>query len=735
MHLLKTKRLYVSMALLIVFLVAVWQVVPAIMSHKAQATLYRKTNATTPIKHIVIVMMENHSFDNMFGLFPGVNGFVEHPASNPIYEDFDHSGGATKAAINGGKMDKFPLRSYVQYTGSDLPVSWAYAKQFGLSDNFFSSASTSSAPNHMEMVAAQTGGLDVTNSQNGCKSTQNTQVHSKDAQTGSEYWAYPCYSISSLPQVLDANKISWRYYASTPVWNSPLLLNSVAKSTSDVPNSAQFITDVQSGNMAQVSWITPPGGDATGHPPVPMQGGENFIAQQVNAVMNSQYWKDTAIFVSWDEWGGFYDHVTPPQPDHVGLGLRVPLLVISPYAKAGYISHTQGEFSSFIKFTEENFNLPSLGQRDALPSTSDLMDFFDFSQIPQPPMTVPLLNYIQPLRVPTYGTGAPITSVRSSLTPDIGGPATTFKYDIYYTLPITPTVHNVNIDGVSYPMKSIGQLKNKNVVYEYTTPLGVGKHNFSFTFSTDTTGSTFTLPYNGVPFSGPEVDPFNLTGLSVNPAVALPSTPIKYSAMYQSPTNTAPTLAKVDIDGIGYDLQPNGTNYSKGVKYSYTTNLTVGHHYFRFRFDDGSGVRIYEGYENPTVAPLILTNESVNPTSGNATTVFTFQETYTDSTGQAPITSDVYVDNVAYPMTYVSGSYSTGALYQVSTKLPVGNHSFAFVFGDSNSNWADPFYPVFYAGPNVGANAQAVPQGTLIYPSHDSNPDISTQGDTGDADG
>jgi hypothetical protein len=210
---------------------------------------------------------------------------------------------------------------------------------------------------------------------------------------------------------------------------------------------------------------------------------------------------------------------------------------------------------------------------------------------------------------------------------------------------------------------------------------------------------------------------------SLSAGVVLPNQPITYSATYISPTNTPPTLTKVDIDGVPYTMvSSGGTNYRKGVKYTYTTTLSVGTHWYRFRFDDGSGVAIYEGDAAPQVPSLLLTQSSVSPATGTASTVFTFQATYTDAAGNPPTQANLYVDQVAYPMTYVSGSYSTGALYQVQTTLPVSaKHQFYYVFADSSQGaWAYPFSPGYFVGPNnTGSNVQSPKTGTLITPDID----------------
>ncbi len=313
--------------------------------------------------------------------------------------------------------------------------------------------------------------------------------------------------------------------------------------------------------MAQVSYITPAAEGLTDHPPAPLEGGENFVTGIVNSIMNSSYWSDTAIFLSWDDWGGFYDHVVPPVVDNVGLGPRVPLIVISPYAKPAYISHVQGEFASFSKFIEEDFNLPSLGQRDALSTTSDLMDFFDFNQSPLPPMTQPLINYSKALKVPTLNAGG--KTYAGAVTPNQGGPDTSFSFDIIYTLKQAPTIHNVTIDGVDYPMTVVAQTKD-GPLYQYVTklPVGIGTHSFTFTFS-DGPNSTVTIPFNNVPMPGPDVYPFSLKD-GLHPYDALKNQLVTFKITYVSSTDTAPTVTEVEIDDVIYQMtSTGGTNYKQ----------------------------------------------------------------------------------------------------------------------------------------------------------------------------
>jgi phospholipase C len=701
-------RLLVVFAFLGVLGVGFWRAVPLLASHKALAS------SSTPIQHVVYIMMENHTFDNFFGQFPGANGdnSLAHE-TDPLPSDYNHGSSTANAYIDGGKMDKFESHSMYQYTQSDIPNYWSYAQHFGLGDNFFTSYPTSSTPNHIAMVAAQTGGIYETTTQTGCDSQKNDIVHA-ESNSGQQYWTYPCENIQSLPNLLDNAGLSWRYYVDVPIWDTPRMLQPLHGSPNDV-HVSQFITDVKSGNLANVSWLTPTG-VSTDHPPSMLEPAQNFVTAEVNAIMNSSYWNNTAIFLTWDDFGGLYDHVAPPQIDTLGLGPRVPLIVISPYAKQGYISHQVSEFSSFVKFAETNWGLPNLGKRDALTSIGDLTDYFDFNQNPQSPLILNPIPYSYTLFVPSQGIGS---NIKGTLSPIIGGASTMYQYSVMYSLTDTPAVHDITIDGVNHPMNAIKWYNGFGELYQYSTKLGVGNHNFSFTFSDSTTGGTVTLPHNSVPFPGPEVHPFTLNALTspVKPSPGLPGQTVTYNVLYTSSTNTAPTKAEVDIDGVTHAMHSTGgTNYAKGVHYVYTTPMPIGVHFVVYRFDDGTGVAAYPGRITPITTPIVLSNSSISPSSGTSSTVFTFQTTYTNVNGTAPTQATLYLDNNPIAMSYVSGSNSTGAVYQAQTTLSVGAHSYFFVFSDSNSVWADPIGPQVYAGPTIGAIAgtQVVTPGTVI---------------------
>jgi phospholipase C len=187
---------------------------------------------------------------------------------------------------------------------------------------------------------------------------------------------------------MDAAGVSWRYYAPTPsrpgyVWSVFDAIQHIRFgpdwTTNVISPNTQILTDVMNGKLAQVTWVVPDF-EYSDHPTAGQNWGPDWVADVVNTIGTSRFWDTTAIFITWDDWGGWYDHVPPPQVDNMGLGFRVPLIVVSPWAKQGYISHNVHEFGSLLHFTEEAFKLPSLGTRDA--TSDDLSDFFDDSRIP-----------------------------------------------------------------------------------------------------------------------------------------------------------------------------------------------------------------------------------------------------------------------------------------------------------------------------------------------------------------
>lgn len=368
-----------------------------------------------PIQHIVFMVKENRTFDNYFGTFPGADGATSGtistgqtiplghtPDSTP--GDICHSWQCALTAMDGGKMDQFDKIkgaiqngvdiAYTQMTEADIPNYFAYARNFTLADHMFSSLHGPSFPNHLYTVAAQSGNVINNPSRGpwGCDASSTTTVPILNPD-GTTSKVFPCFDFQTLADRLQDAGISWRYYAPAPgqsgyIWSVLDAIRHIRETdlwAKHVVPYTQFVTDALNGNLPAVSWLVQPT-NVSEHPPASTCQGENWTVEQINSVMMGPDWSSVAIFLTWDDFGGFYDHVPPPQIDSFGLGPRVPLLIISPYARRGYISHTQYEFSSFLKFVEERYGLEPLTARDK--SANDITDSFDFSQSPASPLVL-----------------------------------------------------------------------------------------------------------------------------------------------------------------------------------------------------------------------------------------------------------------------------------------------------------------------------------------------------------
>jgi phospholipase C len=380
------------------------------------------TTGLEQIQHIVFIVKENRSFDNYFGQFPGADGATTGKIStgqqialahtpDQTTRDIDHGYKSAVTAIDGGKMDKFDTipggnqngdyLSYTQMGPTDIPAYWSYATNFVLADRMFSSMEGPTFPNHLYIVAAQSAQV-MSNPKNYNTSTISWTNWGCDAQpqvyvttlnsAGKQANKFPCFDVTTIADELEKAGVGWKFYAPPQgvfgyqysVLNA---INHIRNSTlwsEHVVNNTNFITDAMNGNLPAVSWIvTGPGSE---HPPTSTCFGENTTVGQINAIMQGPDWPTTAIFVAWDDFGGFYDHAVPPTSDQFGLGPRVPLLVISPYAKTGLVSHTQYEFASILKFIETRFGLPTMTGRDAV--ANDTTDSFDFTQSPRGPLII-----------------------------------------------------------------------------------------------------------------------------------------------------------------------------------------------------------------------------------------------------------------------------------------------------------------------------------------------------------
>jgi phospholipase C len=382
-----------------------------------------------PIKHVVFVIKENRTFDNVFGRFPGANGVTVGndqgtdrpltPALDRLPADINHCYECALRAWDHGEMDGFatisePARryAYTQYRPRDIPNLWHWAGRFVLGDNFFASAQGPSFPNHLYTIAATSGRTHENPIQDrlaleerhrktglfkawGCDSIEGAYVNVTSSE-GVQEKVPPCFDFQTEGDLLSRAGIPWAYYSATQEQNGYLWsAYDAVRHVRAHPEVWQkhifpvdgFVHDVRDDLLPPVTWVTPrfPLSD---HPEYSMCWGENWTTRIVNAIMRSPLWKDTAIFLTWDDYGGFYDHVPPPQVDGFGFGIRVPLLVISPYAKQGYVDHTLGEFSSVLRFIEDNWRLTQLTHRDR--DALNLFEAFDFSQPPGDPDPLPL---------------------------------------------------------------------------------------------------------------------------------------------------------------------------------------------------------------------------------------------------------------------------------------------------------------------------------------------------------
>jgi phospholipase C len=396
------------------------------------------------IQHIVFIIKENRSFDNYFGTFPGANGAttallstgqtinLQHTPA-PMPRDLGHAWFDAHTAIDNGAMDlsdiigeaslNGDLLTMSQMTQSDIPNYFNYAQNFVLGDNTFSSLAGASFQNHLYTVAAQSGnvfsqgGAPHTDSW-GCDASPVVIVYLWN-DDGTVSSSVPCFDFQTLADELESAGISWNYYTAPEntsgyVYSTLDDINHIRNGPmwSNVVNYSQFNSDAETGNLPAFAWLTSPSGDDE-HPPLSPCPGENWTVNTINAIMTGADWNSTAIFIVWDDWGGFYDHVPPPVVDKFGLGPRVPLLIISPYAIPGYISHTQYEFSSILKFVEERFGLPPLTDRDA--NANDTTDSFNFAQTPLPPYI--LTPRICPFITPNFLEGRGVVATSNPPTP------------------------------------------------------------------------------------------------------------------------------------------------------------------------------------------------------------------------------------------------------------------------------------------------------------------------------
>jgi phospholipase C len=396
------------------------------------------------IQHVIIIMQENRSFDSYFGVYPGADGipmkggkptvcspdpitgqcvapFVDHKDQNP---GAPHKATDSTADIDGGKMDGFvanaekgkcttgpPKCAADQVMGyhvqSDIPNYWAYAKNFALDEHMFESVASWSFTSHLAMVSAWAAKCPNPSDAMTCKS----DLTPRDRTTN----VPQPFAWTDLTYLLQKNNISWGYYldhgeqSTTNLNGVPKLWDvlpgftdvSSAEQKSNIQTVTDFKNQAKAGTLPAVSWIVPDQQDSE-HPSALVSTGQAYVTRIINTVMRSSDWSSSAIFLTWDDWGGFYDNVVPPTADSLGYGIRVPALVISPYARSGYIDPQTLSSDAYLKFIEDDFlggqrlDPANDGRPDSRPDVRESLSMlgslqkdFNFSQTPQAPMILP----------------------------------------------------------------------------------------------------------------------------------------------------------------------------------------------------------------------------------------------------------------------------------------------------------------------------------------------------------
>jgi phospholipase C len=358
-------------------------------------------------------------------------------SANPDNYDLAHDHSAFVDLYDGGKMDGEnlvqvvceassihcpppvlpPNPQYMYVNPADVQPYFQMAETYTFGDRMFQTNEGPSFPAHQFILSgtsAPTASSNLFAAENvsgngaGCIAPPGSLVKLINPQGVEATTQYPCFEHPTLTDLLDAKGISWRYYAASAssIWTAPDAIQHICQpqtensqpvctgsawvnNVSIPPNGgpAQVLQDIASGQLPDVTWVTPTGQESD-HASYNEGTGPSWVASVVNAIGNSPYWANTTIFITWDDWGGWYDHVPPPQVlvncaqwgcGYV-YGFRVPLIVVSPYAKPQYISHVNHDFGSILKFIEEKYGLPSLGYADA--PADDLSDCFDYSQAP-----------------------------------------------------------------------------------------------------------------------------------------------------------------------------------------------------------------------------------------------------------------------------------------------------------------------------------------------------------------
>jgi len=379
------------------------------------------------IKHVIVILQENRTFDSYFGTYPGADGippgvcvhdpyhggcvkpFADHHDSNNggphkhpnFVADVDHDGWVGQAELKCRHPAPCPTDVMGYHVQSDIPNYWTYAQNFVLNEHLFEPVSSWSAPSHMYEVSAWSATCGHPKHPASCAGTTEPAVRTATSTP---------YGWTDLTWLLHKHGVRWGYYldgGSQPaspggvpiIWNPLPGFVDVQQDhqVGNVQPLSTFFGQIDAGTLPAVSWISPNQPDSE-HPPALISTGMAYVTKIINAVMrHPAIWDSTAIFLAWDDWGGFYDHVFPPAVDPLGYGIRVPAMVISPFAKKGFIDPHTYSFDSYLRFIEDDFlggarlDPNTDGRFDPRPDVrerlaGDLTRDFDFNMAPRPPM-------------------------------------------------------------------------------------------------------------------------------------------------------------------------------------------------------------------------------------------------------------------------------------------------------------------------------------------------------------
>ena len=371
------------------------------------------------IQHIVIIVQENRSFNNLFYGFPGAktvkygyNTSGEKITLGPIGLetgwDIEHQLGGFLAACNGTgsypgtgcQMNGFdneywgcsscPNAPYSYVPHSETKPYFFMGKHYVLADQMYASnLDASSFISHQYIIAGQaSSAVNYPDGAWGCEySGETISTITQERQYGS--YIPMCFNNNTLGAEMDTAGLSWAYYASSVygdggIWsayqNIAPIYNGPDWSKDVISPQTTFFSDVSNGKLRSLSWVTPTC-ENSDHAGCGAKTGPAWVASLVNAIGESQYWNNTAIFIFWDDYGGWYDPEPPAMLDYDGLGMRIPMLVVSAYAKKGHVSHTHYEHGSILKFVEETFGLPAMAASDKRATAPD--DAFNFNKPPR----------------------------------------------------------------------------------------------------------------------------------------------------------------------------------------------------------------------------------------------------------------------------------------------------------------------------------------------------------------